>query len=284
VYLGNPEVAVPPLTALHDAGHEVVLVVTSPERRRGRRSAPTPTPVGALAADLGLPVAHDLDAVAGCGADLGVVVAFGRIIGVEVLRQVPMVNLHFSLLPRWRGAAPVERALLAGDQMTGVCLMTVAEGLDTGGVHARVEVPIDPDDTADGLRARLAVLGARLLVDALDGGLSEPEPQEGVVTHAHKLHRDDRRLDWGRPAADLERLVRVGGAWTTFRDGDLKVWRAEVVDVAVPGLPGALVGDLVATGGGSLRLVEVQPASRSRMDAAAWLGGARPAAGERLGG
>ena len=104
------------------------------------------------------------------------------------------------------------------------------------------------------------------------------------MTHAHKLHRDDRRLDWGRPAADLERLVRVGGAWTTFRDGDLKVWRAEVVDVAVPGLPGALVGDLVATGRGSLRLVEVQPASRSRMDAAAWLGGARPAAGERLGG
>ena len=133
VYLGNPEVAVAPLTALHEAGHEVALVVTSPDRRRGRRSAPTPTPVGARAMELGIPVAHDLAAVADSGADLGVVVAYGRIIPVDVLARVPMVNLHFSLLPRWRGAAPVERALLAGDPTTGVCLMAVAEGLDVGG-------------------------------------------------------------------------------------------------------------------------------------------------------
>ena len=284
VYLGNPEVAVAPLTALHEAGHEVALVVTSPDRRRGRRSAPTPTPVGARAMDLGIPVAHDLAAVADSGADLGVVVAYGRIIPVDVLARVPMVNLHFSLLPRWRGAAPVERALLAGDPTTGVCLMAVAEGLDVGGVHARVEVPIRPTDTADGLRERLAVLGARLLVDALNGGLSAPVPQEGIATYAHKVHRADLVLEWDRSAMELERVVRVGGAWTTFRDGDLKVWRAEVVEEVVPGPPGSMVGDLVATGGGALRLLEVQPASRSRMGASAWLGGARPVADERLGG
>ncbi len=283
VYLGNPEVAVAPLTALHEAGHEVVLVVTSPERRRGRRSAPTPTPVAVRAADLGIPVAHDLAAVLDSGADLGVVVAYGRLIPVGVLAMLPMVNLHFSLLPRWRGAAPVERALLAGDPTTGVCLMELAEGLDTGGVHARVEEPIRSSDTADGLRERLAVIGARLLVDSLERGLSAPVAQEGTVTHAHKLHREDRRLDWDRPAADLERLVRVGGAWTTFRGEDLKVWRAAVVDEAVSAASGTMSGDQVATGGGALRLLEVQPASRSRMEASAWLGGARPVADERLG-
>ena len=284
VYLGNPEVAVAPLTALHEAGHDVALVVTSPDRRRGRRSEPTPTPVGARALELGIPVAHDLSAVVDSGADLGVVVAYGRIIPVDILARVPMLNLHFSLLPRWRGAAPVERALLAGDQTTGVCLMEVSEGLDEGGVHARVEVPLRSTAAADGLRDRLAVLGARLLVDSLAAGLSAPVPQEGIATHAHKLHREDLALDWDRSAPELERLVRVGGAWTTFRDGDLKVWRAEVSDEVVPGPPGSIVGDLVATGVGALRLLEVQPASRSRMGASAGLGGAQPVADERLGG
>lgn len=284
VYLGNPEVAVAPLTALHEAGHEVALVVTSPERRRGRRSEPTPTPVAARALELGIPVAHDLTAVVDSGADLGVVVAYGQIIPIEILVRVPMLNLHFSLLPRWRGAAPVERALMAGDETTGVCLMEVAEGLDTGGVHARVEVPIRSTDTADGLRERLGVIGARLLVDSLEGGLSAPAPQEGIATHAHKLHREDLALDWERPATELERLVRVGGAWTTFRGGDLKVWSAEGVDEAVSGPPGTMSGDLVATGARSLRLLEVQPANRSRMEASSWLGGARPSAGEGLGG
>jgi len=284
VYLGNPEVAVAPLTALHEAGHEVALVVTSPDRRRGRRSAPTPTPVGARAMQLGIPVAHDLAAVADSGADLGVVVAYGRMIPADLLARVPMLNLHFSLLPRWRGAAPVERALLAGDLTTGVCLMAVAEELDVGGVHARVETPILATDTADGLRERLAGLGAKLLVDALADGLSDPAPQEGTTTYAHKLHREDLVLEWDRCAVDLERVVRVGGAWTTFRGGDLKVWGAEIVDDVVSGPPGSMAGDLVATGRGTLRLIEVQPASRSRMDASSWLGGARPVADERLGG
>ncbi|MDG2906041.1 MAG: methionyl-tRNA formyltransferase [Acidimicrobiales bacterium] len=284
MYLGNPAVAVPPLDALHGAGHEVVLVLTSPDRRRGRRSAPTPTPVAARAAELGIPVSHDLEAVADCGADLGVVVAFGQIVPVELLARVPMINLHFSLLPRWRGAAPIERALLAGDPTTGVCLMDLAEGLDVGDVHARVETPIGPTDTAADLRDRLTELGATLLVDALAGGLGSPEAQAGEATYAHKVKREDLHLDWGRPAAELARVVRVGGAWTTYRGDDLKVWEAEVVDDLSTAAPGVLVGDQVATGAGDLRLVEVQPASRSRMATSAWLTGARPAAGERLGG
>ena len=284
MYLGNPAVAVPTLDALHEAEHEVVLVVTSPDRRRGRRSAPTPTPVAARAVELGIPVSPDLEAVADCGADLGVVVAFGRIVPVELLARIPMVNLHFSLLPRWRGAAPVERALLAGDPTTGVCLMDLAEGLDVGDVHARIETPIGPTDTAANLRDRLADLGATLLIDALAGGLGNPEPQTGEATYAHKIKREDLHLDWKRPAPELARVVRVGGAWTTFRGDDLKVWEVEVVDDLSTAAPGVLIGDQVVTGAGNLRLVEVQPASRSRMATSAWLAGARPAADERLGG
>ena len=174
VYLGNPAIAVAPLLALHEAsdrlGMEVVVVVTAENRRRSRRGQPTSTPVGAAAADLGLPVVHDLDAVVASGADLGVIVAYGRIIPLSVLDFLPMLNLHFSLLPRWRGAAPVERAILAGDAETGVCLMDVAEELDTGVVRCRVATPVGSDESADELRKRLAGLGSTLLVDALAAG------------------------------------------------------------------------------------------------------------------
>ena len=140
VFLGTPDMAVPPLRALVDAGHEVVLVVTRADKRRGRGGATTPSPVKAAALELGLTVTHQVDDVLGAaeqGAELGVVVAFGQIIKPHVLAALPMINLHFSLLPRWRGAAPVERAMLAGDDLTGVCVMRVEEGLDTGGVYAR---------------------------------------------------------------------------------------------------------------------------------------------------
>jgi len=292
-YLGNPEVAVPPLRALAGAaaalGLEVVVVVTSPPRRRARRADPTPTPVGAAAAELGLTVAHDLDALgfADGGIDLAVVVAYGRIVPVEVLDRFPMVNLHFSLLPRWRGAAPVERAIMAGDAETGVCVMDVAEGLDTGGVRARTAIPIGPDDTAADLRERLADLGANLLVDWLSGvvagGPGASEPQEGEPTWAHKLDRSDLRLDWDRPAAELHRLVRVGGAHTTFRGEPFKVWAAATVVTPVDAHPGTLAGDVVVAADGGLRLLEVQPAGRNRMPFAAWASGAHPVPDERLG-
>lgn len=276
--------AVPPLHALVDAGFEVVLVITGVDKRRGRRSEPTPTPVKLAAIEHGLTVSHDLADVAAAEADLGVVVAYGRILRRPVLEALPMVNLHFSLLPRWRGAAPVERALLAGDERTGVCVMAVEEGLDTGGVHASVELAIRRTSTAAELGAQLTAAGSDLLVRTLQAGLGEPAPQVGEPTYAAKVTTDDLRLAWDRPAAELGRLVRVGGAWTTFRDRRLKVsdartWPAE----AGPGRPGELHGDRVTCGAGVLQLVEVQPEGKALTDFRAWANGAHPAEGNLLG-
>jgi methionyl-tRNA formyltransferase len=274
---------VPPLLALRSAGFDVALVVSRPDRRRGRGGSLSPSPVKAAALELGLPVTDDLDAVLGAGVDLGVVVAYGRIIPRRVLEAVPMVNIHFSLLPRWRGAAPVERALLAGDERTGVCLMEVAEGLDTGAVYAVADTPIGPDDTAEDLRARLADMGAEMLVDTLRSGLPVPQPQQGEATTAAKIDPAELQIDWERPASELHRLVRLGGAWTTFRQRRLKLWEAEVVAEGPAGAPGELDGTVVATGAGGLRLVEVQPEGKARQGADAWRNGTRPAPGERLG-
>jgi methionyl-tRNA formyltransferase len=273
--------AVPPLRALHAAGYEIPLVVSRADKRRGRGGALLPSPVKAAAGELGLPVTDRVDDAVDAGGDLGVVVAFGRIIRRPVLEQVPMVNLHFSLLPRWRGAAPVERAVLAGDERTGVDLMEVEEGLDTGGIYARAELAVDPDETADELRARLVAAGTDLLVATLAAGLGEPRPQEGESTYAAKIEPAELALDWTRPAAQLHRIVRVGGAWTTFRGRRLKVWRTARVDDGPA--PGVLDGDVVGTGDGALRLVEVQPEGKARQPAAAWRNGARPATGETLG-
>jgi len=285
VYLGTPAMAVPPLEALVAAGFDVPLVVTRPHARRGRGSQRTPSPVAAAAANLDIPVAHTVDEAIAADADLGVVVAFGRIIKPHVLAALPMVNLHFSLLPRWRGAAPVERAILAGDTETGVCVMDVEEGLDTGGVYASATVPIGSRVTADELRSELVRVGTGLLVSTLQTGLDTPVPQRGDVTYAAKFTPDDLRLDWERPAVELDRVVRVGGAWTTFRDRRLKVVAAEPQPAARPeGRPGELAGAVVATGDGGLRLLTVQPEGKPPRPFADWRSGARPAAGERLGG
>ncbi len=298
--------AVPPLEALVADGHRVAVVVTRPDRRRGRGGATASSPVKAAAEALGIPVVHDhrellrLDEP----VDLGVVVAYGRILPAEVLAAVPMVNLHFSLLPRWRGAAPVERALLAGDRETGVCLMRVEEGLDTGPVYAAEATPIGDDDLGS-LRQRLVAIGCRLLVDALAGPLPEPRPQEGEATYADKVDPAELELRWEQPAAALARVVRLDRAWTTFRGRRLRVLRAAAVpgpasgdgDDGQPGTvagaavpdpaggerPGTLRADVVATGEGGLRLVEVQPEGKRPMGAADWLRGVRPSPGERLG-
>jgi methionyl-tRNA formyltransferase len=277
------------------AGFDVALVVTRPDKRRGRRGDLSPSPVKAAAVELGLPVSHDVDDVLGTGADLGVVVAFGRIIRPHVLAALPMVNLHFSLLPRWRGAAPVERAILAGDERTGVCVMEVVDELDAGGVYRRAEVPVG-DRTADELRAELVAVGTDLLIDTLRRGLGVAEPQTGDVTYAEKITSDDLHLDLVSAADRISAVVRVGGAWTTFRDHRLKVWRvrAPQTDGADTwGSPPATAGELrgpaggcgpaVGTGSGWLELVEVQPEGKARTDARAWWNGARPASGERLG-
>jgi methionyl-tRNA formyltransferase len=279
--------AVPPLEALHAAGFDIALVVTGADKRRGRRAEPTPTPVKAAALRLGMPVTHDLDQVPTAGADLGVVVAYGRILRRPLLESLPMVNLHFSLLPRWRGAAPVERAVLAGDERTGVCVMAVEEGLDTGGVYARAEVPIRSDATAFELGRQLTELGSELLVQTLRSGLEAPSAQVGEPLYAHKIGPDDLRLRWTRPASELARVVRVGGAWTTFRGKRLKI--AAAVAAGDPGddgprVAGELTGDQVGTGDGVLHLIEVQPEGKAPMPAANWRNGAQPRPGELLGG
>lgn len=281
-YLGTPELAVPPLRALVDAGFEVPLVVSRPDTRRGRGGAAQPSPVKAAAVELGLTVSDGLDALDHVDVDLGVVVAYGRIIPASVLDRLAMVNIHFSLLPRWRGAAPVERAILAGDATTGVCLMAVEEGLDTGAVYRRDEVAIGPDETLEELRARLVGIGVDQLVDALTTGLGTPEPQVGEPVYAAKTAPAERRIDWARTAVEIHRQVRVGGAWTTFRDKRLKIHRTRMVDGDGPAAPGSIDGVTVQTGGGTLELVEVQPEGKARTDASAWRNGARPAVGERL--
>lgn len=283
-FLGTPEMAVPPLRALVAAGHEIVLVVSRADRRRGRGGALSPSPVKAAAIELGLPVTDDIEELLGIEADLGVVVAYGRIIKPHVLAHLPMVNVHFSLLPRWRGAAPVERALLAGDDVTGVAIMDVEEGLDTGGVYASRELPIGPTTTAADLRRDLVAIGTELLVDVLSRPLGQPVPQGGTVTYADKIAPDDLQLDWTRPAADLDRLVRLGGAWTEFRGRRLKVLAARPVDDTTAA-PGTLADDgaTVGTGAGGLRLETVQPEGKAAMSWTAFANGARPQAAEHLG-
>ena len=273
-YLGTPTISVPALRALVEEGFDVQVVVSQPDKRRGRGAALSPSPVKEAARDLDLTVTDRVDDVLGADIDLGVVVAFGRLIKPHVLAQLPMVNLHFSLLPRWRGAAPVERAILAGDERTGVDLMVVEEGLDTGPIYDRIELAITPDETADELRARLVDAGTGLLVDNLRRGLPEPRPQLGEATYATKIAAEERHIDWKRPALDVHRRVRVGGAWTTHDGSRLKVWRTTLEPDAEPSAP---------AGDGPVGLVEVQPEGRGRMPASAWANGARWRSGEPLG-
>jgi methionyl-tRNA formyltransferase len=272
VFFGTPSDAVPALRAVHDAGHEIALVVTQPDRRRGRGGRVEPSPVKVAAEELGLPVrtperAREVtDEVAASGADVGVVVAFGQLLPESLFTAVPLgfVNVHFSLLPRWRGAAPVERAILAGDPDTGVCIMAIEQGLDTGAVFARTATPIGDDETAGELRDRLVALGTDLLVETLPNLVTiTPEPQVGESTLAPKLSVEEFELDFARPPDELVRVVRAGnprpGAWTTVDGRRLKVWRARVGD------------------DGSLELLEVQPEGRARMSGEAWTRGRRGA-------
>ena len=283
VYFGTPRMAVPTLEALVAAGFDVALVVTRIDKRRGRGNDLMPSPVKASAARLGLPVSHRVDDATEVGADLGVVVAFGQLIARPVLEQLPMVNLHFSLLPRWRGAAPVERAILAGDTHTGVGVMRVEEGLDTGGLYAQAVVAVD-DRSAAELRDELTTVGTALLLGALRQGLAEPVPQVGEPLYARKIDSAELQIDWTRSAVEIARLVRLGMAWTTFRGRRLKVLDAVVASTDVGRSPGRVLERSVATGEGSLDLVVVQPEGKAAMAAQAWINGARPGPEDRLGG
>ena len=285
VYLGTPQAAVAPLLAVLDAGFEVALVVSRADAKRGRGGELQPSPVKAAAIERGIPVTDQIADVVDVGADLGVVVAYGRLIEPRVLDVLSMVNLHFSLLPRWRGAAPVERAILAGDDRTGVCLMAVEAGLDTGGVFGRVELDIGPDETADALRSRLVGVGSDLLVRHLRTGLGQPEPQIGDPTYADKIRPSEFEIDWSQPAELIHRQVRIGGAWTMFRGKRLKIWTTATVvgEDERAWVPGQIEGLEVGTGVGPIELVEVQPEGKARQPATAWRNGAQPALTDRLG-
>lgn len=266
-YFGTPEMAVPPLRALVAAGHDVALVVTRVDKRRGRGGELSPSPVKAAALELGLAVAHSVDDVLGSGVDLGVVVAFGQLIKPHVLAEVPMVNMHFSLLPRWRGAAPVERALLAGDADTGVCLMKLEEGLDTGPIYDTVRMRISKSATAGDLRRDLVALGTEQLIRCLAVPLPHPVPQQGEPLYAAKIRPAELRVDWSLPAVQIDRLVRLGGAWTTLRGKRLKMLAVSLGDEGERSPERPVEG---------LRLVTVQPEGKGPMPFADFARGARP--------
>jgi methionyl-tRNA formyltransferase len=282
-FLGTPGVAAGTLRALVHAGHDVLVVVTRADTRRARGPAFSPSPVKGAAAELGLPVVYKPADIVAWRPELGVVVAYGRLIKPDVLAHVPMVNVHFSLLPRWRGAAPVERALLAGDTETGVCLMQLEEALDTGPIYARATTPIGPEETADELRDRLGTIGTQLLVRSLAAGLGDPEPQRGDPTYAAKVEPAELQLDFSFPAEVVNRSVRIGRAWTTFREKRLLVHKARVLADGPALFPGQIQGNTVGTAHGSLELLVVQPEGKPLMNGGAWARGARPGPDERLG-
>lgn len=290
-FLGTPAAAVPTLQRLSQSIHEVAIVVSRPDRRRGRGGTVSASPVKRAALDLGLPVTDRLDDVLNVDAQLGIVVAYGRLIPEHVLSRLPMINVHFSLLPRWRGAAPVERALLAGDETTGVAVMGLEAGLDTGPVFTCREIAIEPEESAEELRARLALIGADLVLDLLrDGveGLPSPAPQVGAPTYAEKIATQELQLNWETTAQELWQRIRIGRAWTTWRGRRLRLLRALPPSNGGKSLranepPGAIVGNEVATGSGPLAILEVQPESGRAMSWEDWIRGARPRPGERLG-
>ena len=301
-FMGSPDFALPALRALADAGHEIAAVYTQPPRAAGRGQKQRPGPVHALALERGWPARNPTSlkdpaaqaAFAALGLDIAVVVAYGLILPPTVLAapRLGCVNVHASLLPRWRGAAPIQRAILAGDSETGVTVMQMDEGLDTGAMLLDQAVPIGAQETAETLHDKLAERGARLIVTALEGLATgtlsaQPQPVDGV-TYAAKLQRGEGRLDWRRPAVDLERAVRAFTPWPgaefEAKGSRLKVLAAEAVAGDPAAAPGTLLDDslTVACGAGALRLLKVQRAGKAPLDAEAFLRGFELAPGTRL--
>ena len=308
VFWGSPGFAVPTLEALLASPHEVVGVVSQPARPKGRGRAVEPTPVARRARDAGLPVLTPvkprgeafLEELRRLGADVFVVAAYGEILPVEVLETPPhgALNVHASLLPAYRGAAPVTQALLDGRETTGITVMRMEAGLDTGPICLQAEEPIGPDDTAGTLTDRLSILGGQLLVEALDrlesGTLTETPQDDARASYAGKIDPEDARLDWGLPGARLERGVRAydpwPGAWTTWREERLKIYRLGILPLSAEASaePGTLLEvdpePVVRTGDGAVRLLLIQPAGGRRMSGSRWARGRELRPGERLGG
>ena len=299
IFFGTPEIAVGPLRALVEAGFVVDLVVTGVDKRRGRGSQTSPSPIKEAAIEMHLAVTHDVaDAIALVNKNrahdssdrnsyLGVVVAYGHIISKDALQVLPMINIHYSLLPRWRGAAPVERALLAGDEQTGVCIMQVVEQLDAGDILKSATTQISQTDTTATLRTRLGEMANPLLIDVLTHGASDTKPQSGDVVVAAKITQADLEIDWSEPAVVVDRQVRVGGAFSFLNGKRFKIHSLKVSAEIFISESGnmVVVNDrvLVACGKGVVELVEVQPEGKPRISAQDWKKGARLDAQSRLG-
>ncbi len=305
IFAGTPPFAAAALEALVAAGHEIVLVLTQPDRPAGRGMKLAASAVKQAALAHGLPVYQPTTLkspeaqarLADCAADAMVVAAYGLILPQAVLDlpRLGCLNIHASLLPRWRGAAPIQRAILAGDRETGVTIMQMDAGLDTGAMLAKTVVPITEADTAATLHDALATAGAQAIVSALSAyDTLVPQAQaEGEASYAAKLSKEEARLDWQQPADALARAVRAfnpaPGAWTLLDGAPLKILRAEVAPQGEADAPPGTVlradaaGLVVACGGGALVLHEIQAAGSKRMTAAAFLAGRALAPGTRLG-
>jgi methionyl-tRNA formyltransferase len=295
IFAGTPEFSVPTLAALIGGGEEVVAVYTQPDRPAGRGRRLTASPVKETALAQGIPVHQPerlrgeaaAEAMRAHGADLMVVVAYGLLLPQAVLDapRLGCVNVHASLLPRWRGAAPIQRAILAGDSESGVTIMRMEAGLDTGPMYLKRPLALDPRETGGSLHDRLAVLGAEALMAALRGiadGTLVPEPQDdALATYAKKLSKEEALIDWTRPAAEIGRMVRAFNPWPvaeTRLGGDvLRIWDAELPgQSAGPVEPGRVIatgkaGIDVATADGVLRITRLQPAGKRPMAAAEFL-------------
>jgi methionyl-tRNA formyltransferase len=286
VFMGTPEFSVPVLEALHQV-HEIVAVYCQPPRPAGRGKADRPSPVQARAEALSLPVRHPVSLrseesirdFAALHADVAVVVAYGLILPQAVLDapRLGCLNIHASLLPRWRGAAPIHRAIMAGDQDTGVCIMQMEAGLDTGPVLLREAVTIGVEETTSELHDRLSVLGARLILRALERLPlpAEAQPTEGV-TYAAKIDKAEARVDWTRPAVEVDRLIRglspFPGAWTPVNGERVKLLRSRLAEGR--GAPGQVLGGFtVACGSGAVEITEAQREGKRPMSAAEVLHG-----------
>ncbi|MCE8510161.1 methionyl-tRNA formyltransferase [Ruegeria pomeroyi] len=298
VFMGTPDFSVPVLEALVGAGHEIAAVYCQPPRPAGRGKKDRPTPVHARALDLGLEVRHPISLkgaeaqadFAALGADVAVVVAYGLILPQTVL-DAPRhgcLNIHASLLPRWRGAAPIHRAIMAGDDQTGICIMQMEAGLDTGPVLLRSRTPIRAEETTGALHDRLSAMGANLIVEAL-AHLPEltPEPQlEKGVTYAAKIDKAEARVDWTRPAVEIDRQIRglspFPGAWTEIAGERVKLLASRLA--TGQGTPGAVLDDAltVACGTGAVSLTRLQRAGKGAQDADIFLRGWPVPKGTRL--